>query len=573
MKVSSNGFLSLFAMFALALGLVSSVAAQRQSMKQTRDIVRNLLSQVDNFGYTLDNELRGDPNEQNLEDASNSLQGLQEELTSFQQNLEARRENRDDINAVVDAARSVDAALARGQQNQKIRQEWDAIKTNIGQLSGGYGITPNWNGQSNTASYPSRDNNYPQNRGTYPSPSSRRAGGPPVLTRSTQTSTRSSSVSTSDLTGTYKLDTSRSENTDQIITETNVAGAQRQDLQTKLEAPDQLAIFVRGNEVTLASSKASPVTFMADGSERSESDANGRTIRLRATLKGQELTIASLGGDNDYTIVFTPTDGGRTLKVTRRITTDYLQQTVFADSVYIKTDAVAGLGIDSSDQDSASNSGGWSSNDNSTNSGGNQSYGNQTGGRPPVATTRTGDFIVPNGTILVAQLENNIDTKVSQNNDRFKMTVQSPLDYRGAVITGHVTGVGRSGRVSGNSNITFNFDTITLRDGKTYDFAGFLQSIKDQNGKTVAVDAEGTAKGGSQTRETVKRGGIGAGLGAVIGAIAGGGTGAAVGAIIGGSVGAGSVVVQGRDDVQLLKGSTITLQSSSPVRSDQPSEN
>ena len=89
MKVSRNGFLSLFATFAIAISLVGSAAAQRQSMKQTRDIVRNLLSQVDNFGYTLDNELRGDPNEQNLEDASNSLQGLQQELTSFQQNLEA----------------------------------------------------------------------------------------------------------------------------------------------------------------------------------------------------------------------------------------------------------------------------------------------------------------------------------------------------------------------------------------------------------------------------------------------------------------------------------------------------
>jgi hypothetical protein len=121
--------------------------------------------------------------------------------------------------------------------------------------------------------------------------------------------------------------------------------------------------------------------------------------------------------------------------------------------------------------------------------------------------------------------------------------------------------------------VTFNFDTITMRDGKTYDFAGFLQSIKDQNGKEVKVDTEGVAKSGSQTKETAKRGGIGAGLGAIIGAIAGGGTGAAVGAIIGGGVGAGSVVVQGRDDVQLLKGSMITVQASSPIRNDQPSDN
>ena len=122
--------------------------------------------------------------------------------------------------------------------------------------------------------------------------------------------------------------------------------------------------------------------------------------------------------------------------------------------------------------------------------------------------------------------------------------------------------------------MTFNFERITLRSGETYDFGGTLTSIRDQNGKEVKVDAEGTAKGQSQTKETAKRGGLGAGLGAVIGAIAGGGSGAAIGAIIGGGVGAGSVVVQGRDDLRLLKGSTVTIATSSPTKKNLPvSEN
>ena len=140
------------------------------------------------------------------------------------------------------------------------------------------------------------------------------------------------------------------------------------------------------------------------------------------------------------------------------------------------------------------------------------------------------------------------------------------MEFRGAVIEGYISGVGRSGKVSGESNVTFNFEKITLRDGKTYDFAGYLQGIRDQNGKTVKIDNEGTAKGDSQTRETAKRGGIGAGIGAIIGAIAGGGKGAAIGAIIGGGAGAGSVIVQGRDDIRLMTGSTITVQASSPDR-------
>jgi hypothetical protein len=245
--------------------------------------------------------------------------------------------------------------------------------------------------------------------------------------------------------------------------------------------------------------------------------------------------------------------------VTRRITTDYLRQTVFADSVYQRTDEIARLGIETS-VDNTNTTGGWSTSDNAN-------------GGPVAVPGRTGEFAVANGTVITALLESTIDTKVSQNGDKFKMTVQSPMEFRGATIEGHITGVGRSGRVSGRSNVTFNFDTITTRDGKTYDFAGFLQSVKDQNGKVVKIDTEGTVKSGSQTKETAKRGGIGAGLGAIIGAIAGGGTGAAVGAIIGGGVGAGSVVVQGRDDVQLYKGSIITVQASSPIRNDQPSDN
>ena len=173
---------------------------------------------------------------------------------------------------------------------------------------------------------------------------------------------------------------------------------------------------------------------------------------------------------------------------------------------------------------------------------------------------------MPNGTIVTGILEKDIDTKVSQNNDRFEMIVQSPNEYRGAIVEGYITGVNRSGKVSGRSQVTFNFERIRLSNGRVYDFNGFLKSVTDENGKVVKVDTEGTAQGDNQTTETVKRGGIGAGIGAIIGAIAGGGKGAAIGAILGGGAGAGSVIVQGKDDLQLKAGSTITVQTSSPVR-------
>ena len=146
------------------------------------------------------------------------------------------------------------------------------------------------------------------------------------------------------------------------------------------------------------------------------------------------------------------------------------------------------------------------------------------------------------------------------------MTVQSPDEFRGATIEGYVSGINRSGKITGRSNVTLNFEKITLRDGQTYDFAGSTRGITDVTGKAVQVDNEGTIKGTNQTNQTAKRGGVGAGLGAVIGAIAGGAHGAAIGAIIGGGVGAGSVAVQGSSDIQLMKGSVVTIQAAAPAQ-------
>lgn len=553
MRRFRNPLTAAFALILLIAGLSVQAEAQRKNEREVRDIIRGLNSKIDDFQYNLDYQLRSSSaDQQDVDDVTADLSDLKDSINKFQTNLDQRRENRDDVSDIIDAAKGVDGFLNANKQNRGIEDDWSAVRTLIGRLSANYGITPDWNSGSPDPGIADRDiSNYPTtNRSTDNSPA-------PSPSKST--------MFTSGLTGTYRLDPSRSESTDQIISDTNIGQANRQDLRDKLEAPQELAIDVSGNRVTLASSKAAPVTIIADGRDKTDRDAGGRTIRLRATLRGDELTVSSLGGETDYTITFLSQENGKSLKVTRRITTDYLNQTVFADSIYTKTESVAGLGIKGG-QSTDPDNGGYSSND-PTDRGG--SYG----GTPSVTQGRAGDFIVPNGTIITGLLENTIDTKLSQNNDRFKLTVQSPLDLRGAVIEGYISGVGRSGRVSGRSNITFNFERITLRNGKAYDFAGSLQGIKDQNGKTVKVDTEGTAKGDSQTKETVKRGGIGAGIGAIIGAIAGGGTGAAIGAIIGGGAGAGSVVVQGRNDIQLMKGSTITVQASSPVRNDKPQDN
>jgi hypothetical protein len=534
-----NRFRNTFPVY-LIIGLAIFVSAFEihaqgaRNERAVRDIVRSLNSKIDDFRYTLDNEFgrnsvsRDDENEFN-----NDLRNFEASLKQFEDKFEQRRENADDAMNVLSAAKIINESLNGKRFGVTVDRDWTSIRGLLERLASNYQLAWSWENDNQ------RD--------------------PPYYPNTTNTtSTRSNSAASYGLTGTYKLDRARSENT-RDIAESAIrgnGGAQnnrdaQSDLENKLDAPEQLTIDVRGSQVTLSSSNAPQITFVADGRDRTENLANGKTLRVRSTLRGQELTISSLGGDTDYTITFVSIENGKALRVTRRITTEYLRQTVFAESIYEKTDATARLGSEPNYPD-----GDYSSNDPQDNR---TNY-------PTIGTGRTGDFVVPNGTILVGLLEKDIDTKASQNNDRFELVVQSPNQYRGAIIEGYISGVNRSGKISGSSKVTFNFERIRLSNGQTYEFAGFLQSVTDENGKTVKVDTEGTAKGDSQTKETVKRGGIGAGVGAIIGAIAGGAKGAAIGAIIGGGAGAGSVVLQGKDDLTLKAGSSVTVQASAPSR-------
>ncbi|MEP6946236.1 MAG: hypothetical protein ABJA02_09990 [Acidobacteriota bacterium] len=551
--VKSFTAVTLSAMFILAMaGLVH---AQRRDNREVRDAIRSLTSKIDSFDQGLTDQLRSSSASRDIVgEASSDIRALRSSVSDFQTSFDQKRETRDDANRIVDSARAINGFLVTYPQNRAIDNDWNSIRSQVERLTSSYGITPGWDDLNQAPGV--RDQLYPVQKNTV------RVG----------------------LSGTYSLDAAKSESLDDAIGNINITSSQRQDLKEKLDPPAQIAIDIRGDQVTLATSNASPVTIVADGRDKSEPDGKGATIRLKAALNGSDLVVSSLGGETDYTVTFTSLDSGRTLKVSRRMTTEYLDQTVFAESIYNKSDNNAGLGIDSgknidprdreprSSGNSTDQNGGYSDNDqgsSSTTDAYPSNGGSRNNGRPTV-TGRTGDFVVPNGAIITATLESEINTNATQNNDRFRMTVQSPNEFRGATIEGYVSNVNRSGRATGRSNVTFNFEKITLANGKTYDFAGNLQSLTDQTGKLINVDSEGMVQGGNQTVQTAKRGGVGAGIGAIIGAIAGGGTGAAIGAAIGAGAGAGTVIAQGRSDIQLMKGSTMTIQSSSPIKQSSP---
>ena len=77
-----------------------------------------------------------------------------------------------------------------------------------------------------------------------------------------------------------------------------------------------------------------------------------------------------------------------------------------------------------------------------------------------------------------------------------------------------------------------------------------------ESGRT---DEEGGVESDSRGKQTVKRTGVGATAGAILGGIMGGGKGAAIGLILGGAAGAGSLAVKGSKELRLESGTEMLI--------------
>jgi len=342
------------------------------------------------------------------------------------------------------------------------------------------------------------------------------------------------------LTGTFRLDAKRSDNPGDVADRVT-ASLSRDERQSvhdrmlaRLESPEMLALQRSGSTMTMASSRAQQATFEADGVERSE-QFNGRSSKVTATLVGNQLGVRSTGyRENDFNVTFESIENGRGLRVRREVYSERLNQPVVVNSIYNRTSDVAQWNVYEA-----------------TGPGNNR--------------TNSGQFIMQDGETVVAVLNNDLTTKQAKQGDRFAMTVRDNGQYQGAVIEGTVATVDQGGKLTGRSGMTLDFDTIRLRSGQTYKFAGILTSVRTLNGDTVKVDNEGSAQGDNQTTQTVTRAGIGTAIGAIIGAVAGGGKGAAIGAAIGAAGGAGSVYVTGKESLDLPTGTELTIRSSAPA--------
>ncbi|MBA2503637.1 MAG: hypothetical protein H0V27_12235 [Pyrinomonadaceae bacterium] len=524
MNTMKHSFYAAMVMMMLAAFGVTT-QAQRQpsrvSDQQVQNVLRRLETDTDRYRESLDEGLdrsRYDGS-RTEDDIVSFVRNFEEATDRLKDRFNNRRSVAGDVEEVLERAAVIDDFMRRNRLTARAERDWRIVRQDLNQLARAYGVAPNF-----------RRNN--------PLPNNGIGTGSGIGSGGYGTDAR--------LTGTFRRDARRSD--DPRVVATNAVRSlpyrERQQVYdavvARLDSPDVIAIERRGRSVTIVSSRGAQTTFEADGTERTEQLPNGRTARVSARLNGDQLIVRSSGfRENDFDVTFEPFDNGRAIRVTRSIYSERLTPPVTVRSIYNRTADVAQYDVY-----------------NNTGSG----VGSGTG----TGTTTSNGYVVPNNTLLTAVLDTDLSTRNVQENQRFSMRVRDNGQYDGAQIEGYVSNVSRSGRVSGRSGLTLNFDRITLRDGRSYRFAGTVDSVRLTNGETVRVDNEGTVQDSNQTNRTITRGATGAAIGAIIGAIAGGGKGAAIGAAIGAGAGAGSVYVQGRDDLDLTSGSEVTVRASAP---------
>jgi hypothetical protein len=187
------------------------------------------------------------------------------------------------------------------------------------------------------------------------------------------------------------------------------------------------------------------------------------------------------------------------------------------------------------------------------------------------------EIVIPKKTELFITLERSISSKTAAAGDKFYGRVAVPITQNdriviptGSYVIGHVDAAREAGRLRGKGSLGLRLDTIILPDGVTREIQAVLTSAEGYENTPPNEKGQVQASGG-QGGVVAKDATTGASVGAVTGAAAGrswsdvglgAGLGAATGAIIG--------ALKKNDEVNLPRGTSITVVLDSDVRFVKP---
>lgn len=175
---------------------------------------------------------------------------------------------------------------------------------------------------------------------------------------------------------------------------------------------------------------------------------------------------------------------------------------------------------------------------------------------PAARAVVNGKVTIPSGTVLTVVLLDGLGTDTSTVGDRFLATLAEPVVVdgrtvlaKGTKVRGHVMDVEESARVKGTASIRLALVDIM------------------QDNKTVAITTDTfSATADSSTNRDAAIVAGGAGVGAVIGAIAGGKKGAGIGAISGGGAGTGVVLATRGKEIHYPPETRLSFRLANPVQ-------
>lgn len=168
---------------------------------------------------------------------------------------------------------------------------------------------------------------------------------------------------------------------------------------------------------------------------------------------------------------------------------------------------------------------------------------------------RVREVTLPAGTVLRLRLGSTVSSKTSTVEDPVQATIRSAVVRNGVTVlpagtpvSGYVTEARRSGRVKGRARVGVRFTAVRVN--------GTLYNMRTSS---IARQAQGTKK------EDAAKIGIGAGAGAITGAIVDGKKGAAIGSAIGAAGGTGVVLATRGDEVSLGRGAAVAVRLTAPL--------
>jgi len=163
---------------------------------------------------------------------------------------------------------------------------------------------------------------------------------------------------------------------------------------------------------------------------------------------------------------------------------------------------------------------------------------------------------LPAGTKITVTMIDSVSTDTNSDGDTFSASLIGPLTVNGKVLAdkgarvqGRIQNVVQPGKVKGKAQLELVLTKLTT-GGKTYniDTEPFVATAADSKERDAGVIAGG------------------AGVGAVIGAVAGGKKGAAIGAIIGGGSGTTAVLMTKGKDLKIEPETRVNFVTQSDVR-------